>query len=986
MVLKAAGIAIETGAAAFSDTTVEWQKNVANTAVAKKIISANSSFRPNDSVSRWELFVFAANALGLSVSGDDLIDFNDLINGGSGSTSTGTTSTGTTTEPVVVKAGDLNVSLNPASPAAGTQIPYAGIVRFAVVDLKAGGSDITVNSVELGKAALASVNSSTKVWFEKNGLRVSGKASFTSENTAVISFAPALVIKAGATESLDLYVELADTAGGSDYQFASKTVTSSAQNVAGSFTTNALRTANYSVATATITNNGSNLSYNASADAVEFAKFTIANTDTNSDTRDIKFQSVTLYQSGSANLSNLSNIVVERNGVVVSSGATINGKALTLTLSDTIKDGTSAIYTVKAVVNNVELTNDTYQLYLKNTSDISLTETTTAFRAKITSTAPVSSNLYTVSGGDVKFERDTTASLSTTAAPGTSDVVLLKGTITAKSAVTLEDITLAYTGSLGSNTGAAQLFNTVYLQIGSSTFTWTPSNAAATFLGTATVSGTATVKMYAKLKDTAPANAWVKFNDLSLSSVTTKQYVSNSNNVSSAIGSIGAVNLTVGATNLNITRTDGLGATTLPVGVKGQVVYAAKFTSTQGNAINLSNLSVTSSGNATSYTGGNTSLTLYVDGVAKDTKNLNTNVVTFNNFNASVSTTKAVEIVIKANFSDLTTGGSFQVASIDYVAVDSMTSATVTAVSSAGAVFTVAQGAGTLQASSNNPVKSLLLANSSAQKLLTFGVKATNDDVKVKTIVVSGTGIDNVGSIALVDASGNQIQVASAVTSTGFKFENVDNASGSLVAKNATNEYSVVATPKSDTVGTVALTVKVTGSEFRTSNGTVLAMGGTADVTSNTHDIAKSVFTITNKSSTTADFVGALKFDVFTKGSTNVTLTGVTVSYNLVNYTTWSTIKLFNTNGNLVAYKQLDEKSSTGITLTIDPTYSTITSSSNGVTTSYYVKIESAPTQTGTANGFSLAVEEVSYDIDAAIYKGTSYVKNLDRLPYSISK
>ena len=45
--------------------------------------------------------------------------------------------------------------------------------------------------------------------------------------------------------------------------------------------------------------------------------------------------------------------------------------------------------------------------------------------------------------------------------------------------------------------------------------------------------------MYAKLKDTAPANANVKFDDLSLNAFTTKEYVSTQNAVTSAIGTIG---------------------------------------------------------------------------------------------------------------------------------------------------------------------------------------------------------------------------------------------------------------------------------------------------------------------------------------------------------------------------------------------------------------------------------------------------------------
>lgn len=140
MVLKAAKIEIMTGAAAsFNDTSIEWQKNVANTAVAKKIVSANPSFRPNDSVKRGELFVFAANALGLDVATDDLIDFNDLINGGSGSTSTGATSTGATSTgtTTVVKAGDISVGLNPAS-AAAANIPKNGTIAAGKFDFSAG--------------------------------------------------------------------------------------------------------------------------------------------------------------------------------------------------------------------------------------------------------------------------------------------------------------------------------------------------------------------------------------------------------------------------------------------------------------------------------------------------------------------------------------------------------------------------------------------------------------------------------------------------------------------------------------------------------------------------------------------------------------------------------------------------------------------------------------------------------------------------------
>ncbi|MDP2104012.1 MAG: S-layer homology domain-containing protein, partial [Candidatus Gracilibacteria bacterium] len=697
MLLGAQGIAPITEDMGFKDLGSDESLNGYINAAAKAgIINRVDNFNPNNTATRGEAFKVAANSTGLTTSavegttGDDL-DLSDLFGDDDTGTDTTTDTTGTTT---TVAAGDLEVGLGAASPVNGAQIPSTGIIRFSVVDFTAGGSDISVNTVELNKAGLTSIPSGTKVWFEKNGTRLSGKASFTSENNAVVSFAPALVVKAGSTESLDLYVELTNGSIGSDMQFTSAAIVSSAVNTTGSFTTPALRVTSYTVASSTFTAQTSGQTYNASSDAVEFAKFTVANTDTNSDTRDLKLQSIALYQSGSADLTNLSDITLERNGIVVSSVAVVSGKTLTITASDTIKDGASAIYILRAKIVNVELTTDTYQFYLKNTSDISLVEVDNGFRSNLT--APVSvAALYNVTGGDVKFERDTTSALSQTVAPGTSDVTLMKGTITAKSAVTLEDINIAYTTSASGTVS----MNTVYLQIGSATFTATPADSSTTagtltFLGTATVSGTAPVRMYVKLKDGATGT--IKVDSLNIGKFTLKEYAINQNTVTSAIGSIDGVTVTVGASTLNVSRTDGLGTTSLASGTKGVTVYGARFSSTQGNPIALSNFSLVTTGNALSYTGGNTSLTLYVDGVAKSTQNVNTTAVSFVGFNATVSTTQSVDVVIKADFSDVTTSGSFGIASIDYDAVDSLTSVNVTPVTVAGATFNIAAAIGTL--------------------------------------------------------------------------------------------------------------------------------------------------------------------------------------------------------------------------------------------------------------------------------------------------
>jgi hypothetical protein len=279
-----------------------------------------------------------------------LLGLCDATSGTGSTTGTGTTGTGV----VVVTGGDVELSLNPDSATNGTQIPNVGTVRFAKVDLTAGTSDVSVNTIEVKSLGLASVPAGTKVWFEKDGKRLSGKASFSSDRLAVTSFAPSFAIKAGDTETLELYAEL-NVAAGNDFQFSGKITSSSASNNLGSFTTNTLRSATYTVAPVDFTAVGTNNTVSQTSDALELGRFKIKNNDATSETRDVSFQSVTLKQLGNGDLTNLSNIVLERNGKVVSTEAVVDGKTVTFYVTDTIKDGgTEATYYVKAKVDAVD--------------------------------------------------------------------------------------------------------------------------------------------------------------------------------------------------------------------------------------------------------------------------------------------------------------------------------------------------------------------------------------------------------------------------------------------------------------------------------------------------------------------------------------------------------------------------------------------------------------------------------------------------------
>lgn len=195
-------------------------------------------------------------------------------------------------------------------------------------------------SVQLTRNGLGNPTDFSRIYFEKDGVRVSSRSSIASDNKAILSFAPALVVKAGTTVSLDLYAEMKATVG-SENQFASTTIDSSALNTVGGFTTPILRAAAYDVASITLSPMGGTgaTSVKAGDTNIELGQFKIQNNGVNNATRDVKFKAITLRNNGNGDVAtSLKDLFLERNGVKVSTNATVVGKDVIFTLADTIKD------------------------------------------------------------------------------------------------------------------------------------------------------------------------------------------------------------------------------------------------------------------------------------------------------------------------------------------------------------------------------------------------------------------------------------------------------------------------------------------------------------------------------------------------------------------------------------------------------------------------------------------------------------------------
>jgi len=981
MVMKARGIE--------KSSNTDWKAAYVEAAVEAWVIDA--SFTDYDAVAtRGWIFQSSVNAIeGVSDEGDDLL--GDLLGDLTGDDTTDT-STGTTDNGTVSTSSTLTVELNPDTLADGTQVPMAWVVRFSKVDFTAWVEDTSINTVTLAKKTLASIDSWVRVWFEKDGRRVSGKAAFSSDNTAIISFAPSYVVKAGETETLDLYVQLTDTTAGNDYQF-SGTVTDASTLTDGSFTTPKLTTASYTVAPVIFKKSGSNLEYTDLSDAVELGKFTVQNADSSNDTRDILLQNITLRQTWDADLANLSDIYLERDGEKVSSDTTTDGKYVTFTLDDTVTDGTTATYYIKGEISAVDNNSwDQYIFELKKDTDLNAVEVENWFRCSVYSptTATVANsvalNTYTVKWSDLAFSRDDTLDLSKNVAKWTDNVTLMKWTIKALTAVTLEDPTLIYSiNGVSSVVWSNNLFSTVYFKIGSTLMTWTPTSTDtnAKFSGTVTLpAGETAVEVYANLKDTAAG--LFKFEDLKLSNFATAEYVNNQNTVQSSVWTISGINVTIDNTQLTATRTDGLGSTTVAAGSKGVLLNTLSLKVTQWNPVVISNpvYTITSSWTASD----NVFLTLYVNGTAVSTKTYKsanwtstwtTGTINFSSVSKTVTSDTAAELTIKADFSDAFNAGNLSVKLTDIDATDSLTSSDVTlSTVPSSAQFTIANPIWTLSASDSNPNAKLLLAWNTAEKLMAFRVKAQNDDVKLRDLVFSGTSLDNISNYKIINSDGTEVASATSNNDTEVKFSNLTVTD--VITKDSTKTFYLVWDINTNTNDTYAVDLLLSWSTIKWSNGNVVAMIW-ANVSSNGHQIAENMVVVAkDTNSSKAIATSALRFSVTASGKDQATLSGVTLTINTSWYT-WAT--------RIAIYKDsISTNNLIGQSATINGTQlislTGLKTVDSGSTNHYLIAVENAVVDsTSNSQDWTVSVDDLDVNLGGSSTVSVKAYDNMGTLP-----
>lgn len=693
----------------------------------------------------------------------------------------------------VVKEGDLQVSLNPSSPANMSSIPNNGSSRFATVDFTAGSKDVTLNTVTFKRTGLGSYSNfgnGGRLYFEVAGVRISSRSTVSSDDTLTISFAPALTVAAGKTVSVDLMAELVSAPTGAENAFTSTAIDSSAANVNGTITTPTLRTAAYSVRSVTFTNQNVATTYQGNEETVELGKFQVQNIGT--ETKDVTVKAITLRNVGNGDVaSGLTDLKLLRAGTPISSNVIVNGRDVTFVLNDGIIDGQTATYTIQAKIATVEnASGDTYKFILRQTSDLNAAEVSTGFRTAVSITANTANNTtagvnnYTVNGGELRWTRDTNLSLSQNVTAGSLQVEFMKGTVQAKQAILLEDVTLdilAGTGTAASG-GIAQAFKKVYLQIGGSVFTWTPNastaNLTASFDGSVTVNGTVPVRIYADVYSNAVAGGPYQFEAIDMSDFARAEYVSNQNSVATDIGNIGSSSLSVVNSTLAVTKYDGLGTQVYSTNnAQNKMFYGIRLSNNQNNPIKIGAITLTRS-NAAFDNG--VSVSLKQGATVLATKTVNGANTTFNGLNIIVNNNQPVDLMFEGNFLSSIAGGQTSTFGVSFTAgdvIDNLTSnnVTVTGTPATSATLNIITGGEVIATSNAVTTNQGFAVPTEEKKVGSVNIQAVNDDLEVRGLYIKVNGVG-----AFSGTAGNQLY--------GFK---IKDSNGNVVATESSRDSSV---------------------------------------------------------------------------------------------------------------------------------------------------------------------------------------------------
>ncbi len=746
-------------------------------------------------------------SLGTAISGA-VATLTDTASGAGGTIGAGTGLT-------VALASDTPASVS--VPENGSRIPMTKVKLTASND-----GSITVNSIVVKRQGLSAYTELDRVWAEKDGVIVASKKTVNSNDEAILTFSPALVISAGATVSLDILASFNAATGyiGLSIMSASA-VSANGATVSGSFPIvgNQMSPTSYSVVTLSLTATSSTAyAPKVGDEAAELAKVTVGFSGT---AKDVVLTSLMLKNNGVEDLAKSTmNLFLEQAGNKVSDHYTVNGRYVTFYFPAAgfaiSKDDASKIFYVKGDVISRESTSaGSYVFILNKSTDLAGYEKSTGFSVNVkdgitglTADAMAFSTVN-VSSGAVSVSKKLNSPSATTIVKGSDNVVLLAN-IRADEAMTADGLKITY-GSTVSTAPTVNQFQNVRVYLNGSLLDSFDPSATSSSLIVQTIDsslslnkGDNEVKVMAQAKTNATASSAFMASVVGSTAFVSQnlQYTASGNtvNLSSDVGgsATGGIFTVQGAT-LTAVRNDGYSNGKVIVKGTSDVSLGKFVLRATNDAVKVTSIAFGANGSSTPQSS-ISDAKLFVNGVqAGNTIDFGTSGATFSSLNINVAKDTSVNVELKASFDTAATGGFNTTMTVN--ANDSL-GTTVTGIATPiTATFSIAEtGTLTVEIGGNTPAAALLATTVGEREIAQVKFTAQNDSIDLTKISFVNTS----STTAAVPTSSADSIISNVLLYDGLTLIDSTNLVSGVGEFNTTGKVTVPAN------GSKTLSVKIT--------------------------------------------------------------------------------------------------------------------------------------------------------------------------------
>ena len=374
------------------------------------------------------------------------------------------------TPATVVEGKNVEMALSPTTPASKSVAGTGSNIKVMVFDVTAGEEDVTLSALTVRRAGLGDNTSVSKLYVRDNSSSIiTNQRGLSSDATARLVFRGGYTVKAGATSTLTLYANFVG-ATNKEYAFeitdASSLESSATVKWVFPLISNTIRGIDYTAQALTITafswvtdaSNTDDIELIVGTTDQQIGRFNIGIDSTNK--KDVAITSIR-YKAWQIVKDYLDNIVLKSGSEAIKSTVSVDGKYVTFSFDGdgyVIPYGNTRTFNLYADVIGGDA-NDKIELYIDDTSDISAYELETNSSLQIvqkneswtTITTKLYLKAYKIKEGENLIAKHSSSPVDAYVSDDANDVTLLVSSVSFKSSVYVETMTVTATTSAAQN-------------------------------------------------------------------------------------------------------------------------------------------------------------------------------------------------------------------------------------------------------------------------------------------------------------------------------------------------------------------------------------------------------------------------------------------------------------------------------------------------------------------------------------------------------